>query len=258
MKDFKDLFNLEGKVAIVTGARRGMGRAHSIALSDMGARVVLCDIEKEECNNVVEEIRERGGEAFSVECDISKKEEVESMIEKTKEAYDGLDILVNNAGIIDFKNFFELAKEDWDRVIDVNLKGCFLCTQAAAQEMKENGGGSIINIGSVAMGQSGVGFPNTLPYVASKGGIAGMTEALAVDLAQYNIRVNLIAPGMIETLMTDPEENAEVVNRMISKLPMERAGKPEEVSGAVVFFASDASSYITGAMLNVDGGWLAA
>ncbi len=257
-KNFKDLFNLEGKVAVVTGARRGMGRTHCFALADAGARVVVSDIDKKECEKVVEEVRERGGEAIAIECDVSKKEEVDAMIEKTKEEYEGVDILVNNAGVVDFKNFFELAEEDWDRIININLKGYFLCAQAAAEVMKEKGGGSIINIGSVAMGQSGIGFPNAVPYVTSKGGVAGMTEALAVDLAIYNIRVNLIAPGIIETPMIDPvKEDEEALKSLTEKLPLKRMGLPEEISAGVLFLASDASSYMTGSLMNIDGGWLA-
>ncbi len=258
MQNFQDLFNLKEKVAVVTGGRRGMGKTHCLALADAGARVVVSDISKEDCQKVVEEIEERGGEAIAVECDISKKEEVENLMEQAKESYGGVDILVNNAGIIDFKSFFELTEEDWDRVIDVNLKGYFLCTKAAAELMKERGEGNIINIGSIAMGQVGIGFPNATPYVASKGGIAGMTESLAVDLAPYGIRINAIAPGFIETPMVDPiKEDEEGVNAIISNLPFKRAGQPEEISSVVLFLASDASSYMTGAIINVDGGWLA-
>lgn len=258
MQNFQDLFNLKEKVAVVTGGRRGMGRTHCLSLADAGARVVVSDISKEDCQKVVEEIEEKGGEAIAVECDISKKEEVENLMEQAKEAYGGVDILVNNAGIVDFKSFFELTEEDWDRIIDVNLKGYFLCTKAAAELMKERGEGNIINIGSIAMGQAGIGFPNATPYVASKGGIAGMTESLAIDLAPYGIRINAIAPGFIETPMVDPvKEDEEGVNAIISKLPFKRAGQPEEISSVVLFLASDASSYMTGAIINVDGGWLA-
>ncbi len=255
-KNFKELFNLEDKVAIVTGGRRGMGRTHCLALSDAGARVVVSDISLEECEKVVEEIKERGGDAMAVRCDISKAEEVMQMIEKTKERFSKVDILVNNAGIADFKDFFEMTEGDWDKTIDINLKGYFLCSQEAAKEMKERGG-VIVNIGSVAMGQVGIGFPNLVHYVSSKGGIAGMTEALAIDLAPYNIRVNAIAPGMIDTPMVDPvKEDVEGTRAMINSLPMRRMGKPEEISSVVLFLAGEASSYMTGAVINVDGGWL--
>ncbi len=257
IKNFKEYFNLEGKVAIVTGARRGMGRTHCLALADAGAKVIVSDISNSESELVVDEIRERGGEAYAIECDISKKEEVDNLIKKTKEIYERIDILINNAGVVDFKNFFDIQEEDWDRILNINLKGYFFCSQAVAEVMKEGGGGSIVNIGSIAMGQSGVSFPNTVPYVSSKGGIAGMTEAMAVDLANYNIRVNLIAPGVIETPMIDAiKENEEAMRQIVSRLPLKRLGKPEEVSTVVLFLASDASSYMTGSVINVDGGWL--
>ena len=257
LKNFKELFDLSGKVAIVTGGRRGIGRSHAIALSDAGAKVVVSDIDLKDCERVVKEIRERGGEAISVECDVSKKEEVDAMIEKVKETCNNIDILVNNAGVVDFKNFFELVQEDWQRIMNVNLMGVFFCTQATAQVMKENGGGSIINIGSIAMGQAGVSFPNTVPYVTSKGGLAGMTEALAADLAQYDIRVNLIAPGIIETeIIETMKEESDNEAFLHNKIPMKRAGKPEEVASVALFLASEASSYMTGSVINVDGGWL--
>ncbi len=255
-KNFKDLFNLSGKVAVVTGARRGMGRLHCLALADAGAKVVVSDIDKKDCEKVVEEIRERGGDAIAVQCDVSVKEEVLEMAKITKEQFSGVDILVNNAGVVDFKNFFDLEEEDWNRIMNINLKGFFLCTQAFAGIMKEGEGGSVINIGSVAMGQSGVALSNTVPYVASKGGVAGMTEALAIDLGQYNIRVNLIAPGIIESSSMNNKDESETQNAIKERLPLKRIGKPEDVSGAVIFLASDASSYITGAVINVDGGWL--
>ncbi len=256
--NFSEIFKLTDKVAIVTGARRGMGRAHALALSLAGAFVVIADVSIDECKKVVEEIREKGGDAQAIECDISKKEDIDSLIEKTKEKYKGIDILVNNAGIVDYKNFFDLTEEDWNRVIDINLKGTFLCTQAVSRVMKDQGGGAIVNIGSIAMGQSGIGFPNAVPYIASKGGIAGITEALAVDLAPYNIRVNAIAPGIIETSLIDSiKEKEEDMEKIIERIPLRRSGKAEEVSAAVVFLSSPASSYITGAIINIDGGWLA-
>ncbi len=257
MKNFKELFNLNGKVAIVTGGRRGMGRTHCLALSDAGAKIVVSDISLEDCENVVSEIKERGGDAIAVKCDISKKTEVEEMVKKAKDSFGKVDILVNNAGIADFKDFLSMTEEDWDRTLNINLKGYFLCAQAAAKEMKEQGSGVIVNIGSVAMGQVGIGFPNLVHYVSSKGGVAGMTEALAIDLSPYNIRVNTIAPGMIETPMIDPvKSDKEALDGLLARLPMKRIGQPEEISSVVLFLASDASSYMTGAVVPVEGGWL--
>ncbi len=252
------LFDLKSKVAVVTGARRGMGRTHCLILAEAGAKVVVSDIDLGECEKVVGEIADAGGEALAVKCDISKKEEVDAMIARTVEEFGGVDILVNNAGIADFKEFLSMTEEDWDRTIDINLKGYFLCSQAAAKKMTEKGSGVIVNIGSIAMGQAGVGFPNLVHYVASKGGIAGMTEALAIDLAPHNIRINTIAPGVIETPMVDPiKSDEEGLKGLLARLPMKRMGRPEEISSAVLFLASDASSYMTGAVINVDGGWLA-
>jgi len=250
--------DLKDKVAIVTGARRGMGRTHALVLAKAGAKVVVADISLEDCQKVVEEIEKNGGEAIAVKCDVSKKEEVKEMVKETVEKFGKVDILVNNAGITQFKPFLELTEEEWDRTIDINLKGYFLCAQATAEEMAKQKAGVIVNIASVAMGQQGIGFPTLVHYCASKGGIVGMTEALAVELAPFGIRVNAIAPGMIDTPMIDPvKKDPGTMEAMLARVPMHRVGKPEEVSNLVLFLASDASSYITGSTVVIDGGWLA-
>lgn len=252
------MFELKDKVAIITGARRGMGRTHALVLAEAGAKVVVSDISEEDCKIVVEEIKKEGGQALAVKCDVSKKEQVDEMIKKTVEEFGKVDILVNNAGIAQFKPFLELTEEEWDRTLDINLKGYFLCAQAAAKEMARQKAGVIVNIASVAMGQQGIGFPNIVHYCASKGGIAAMTEALAVELAPHNIRVNAIAPGMIETPMIDPiKKDPKTMEAMLARLPMRRVGKPEEVSNLVLFLASEESSYMTGSIVVIDGGWLA-
>ncbi len=252
------LFDLKGKVAVVTGAGRGMGKTHALMLAEAGAKIIVSDVLIDECETVAEELRSNGGEAIAVKCDISKKDEVDAMMSVAIKNFGKIDILVNNAGIADFKEFLSMTEEDWDRTIDINLKGYFLCSQAAAKEMVKNKSGAIVNIGSIAMGQMGVGFPNLVHYVSSKGGIAGMTEALAIDLAPHNIRVNAIAPGVIETPMVDPiKSDPEGLKNLLARLPMKRMGKPEEISSAVLFLASEASSYMTGTIINVDGGWLA-
>ena len=180
------------------------------------------------------------------------------MVQTAVEKWGKVDILVNNAGICQFKPFLELTEEEWDRTLDINLKGYFLCVQAAAREMAKQKSGVIVNIASVAMGQQGIGFPNIVHYCASKGGIVGMTEALAVELAPYNIRVNAVSPGMIETPMIDQiKQDPKTMAAMLNKVPMHRVGKPEEVSNLVLFLASDDSSYMTGSTVVVDGGWLA-
>ena len=250
--------DLKDKVAIITGARRGMGRSHALTLARAGAKVVVADISLEDCQKVVDEIKKAKGEALAVKCDVTKKEEVEEMVKKAVEKFGKVDILVNNAGICQFKPFLELTEEEWDRTLDINLKGYFLCAQAAAKEMVQRKSGVIINIASVAMGQAGVGFPTLVHYCASKGAIVAMTEALALELAPYNIRVNAISPGAIETPMIDPlKKDPKAIEGMLARIPMHRVGKPEEVSNLVLFLASDKSSYMTGSTVVIDGGWLA-
>jgi NAD(P)-dependent dehydrogenase (short-subunit alcohol dehydrogenase family) len=249
---------LKDKVAIITGARRGMGRTHALALVEEGAKVVVSDISLEDCQKVVDEIKSAGGEAIAIKCDVTKKQEVEKMVKDTLDKFGKIDILVNNAGIAEFKAFLEMTEEEWNRTLDINLKGYFFCAQACAKEMAKQKSGAIVNISSIAMGQVGVGFSQITHYCASKGGIVGMTEALAVELAPYNIRVNAIAPGVIDTPMIDStKQDPKTMEAMLARVPMHRVGKPEEVSNAVVFLASDKASYVTGSVIVVDGGYLA-
>jgi len=250
--------NLKGKVAIVTGARRGMGKSHAIKLAKTGAKVVVADISLEDCQKVVEEIKNSGGQALAVKCDVTKKTEVDEMVKKAVEQWGRVDILVNNAGICQFKPFLELTEEEWDRTIDINLKGYFLCAQAAAREMVKQKSGVIVNIASIAMGQVGVGFPTLAHYSASKGGIVALTETLALELAPFNIRVNAIAPGAIDTPMVEATKaDPKTMEATLARIPLHRMGKSEEVSNLVLFLASDASSYMTGSTVVIDGGWLA-
>jgi len=250
--------NLKEKVAIITGARRGMGKAHALKLAEAGVKVVVSDISEEDCQKVIDEIKSKGGEGLAIKCDVSRKEEVEEMVRKTIEQFGKIDILVNNAGVAQFKPFLELTEKDWDRTLNINLKGYFLCAQAVAKEMIKQKSGVIINIASIAMGQVGIGFPALSHYCASKGGIVGLTEAMALELAPYGIRVNAISPGAIETPMIDPlKADPKSIELTLSRIPMHRFGKPEEVSNLVLFLASDESSYMTGSNIVIDGGWLA-
>lgn len=250
--------DLKNKVAIITGAGRGMGKSHALILAKAGAKVVVSDISLENCQKVVNEIEKAGGKALAIKCDVTQKQEIDKMIKKTIEKWGKIDILVNNAGIAQMIPFLKMTEKDWDRTLDINLKGYFLCAQACAKEMAKQKSGTIINIASVAMGQQGFGFVNAVHYSASKGGIAAMTEALAAELASYNIRVNAIAPGLIETPMIDfAKQDPKIMEGLLARVPMHRVGKPEEVSNLVLFLASDASSYMTGSVVIIDGGWLA-
>ncbi len=251
------MFDLKNKVAIVTGARRGMGKSHALTLAKAGAKVLVSDISQEECQLVVDEIKKAGGEAMAAKCDVSKKEEVEKMVKAAVGQWGKLDILVNNAGICQFKPFLDITEEEWDRTIDINLKGYFLCAQTAAKEMAKQKSGAIVNVASIAMGQVGVGFSTLAHYSASKGGIVAMTETMAIELGPLNIRVNAIAPGVIETPMIDPiKQDEKAMKGILARLPLGRVGKAEEVSNLVLFLASDASSYMTGSTVVIDGGWL--
>jgi len=250
--------DLKNKVVIITGARRGMGRTHALALAKAGAKVVVADISKEDCEIVVKEIEKSKGEAMAVKCDVSKKVEVDKMVQEIIKKWGKIDVLVNNAGICKFKPFLDLSEKDWDATINVNLKGYFLCAQACAKEMVKQKSGVIINIASIAMGQIGCGFANLSHYTASKGGIVGMTETLAQELAPYNVRVNAVAPGVIETPMVDTlKQDKKIMQATLARIPLHRMGKAKEVSSLVLFLASDDSSYMTGSTTVIDGGWLA-
>lgn len=253
------MFELKNKVALVTGARRGMGKSHALALAKQGAKVAVTDIGQEECQLVVDEIKSMGGKAVAFKMDVSDKAEVDAVFDAVVKQFGRLDILVNNAGIYAPKAALELTEEDWDKTISINLKGEFLCAQRAAKEMAKNNWGRIINIASVASGGVGIGISGGVHYTASKGGIIGMTETLADEWAPLGINVNAIAPGAIDTPMTSVSQiPEEAMKSMIASVPLKRIGKAEEVSVAVVFLASEEASYITGATFYIDGGWLAA
>jgi NAD(P)-dependent dehydrogenase (short-subunit alcohol dehydrogenase family) len=247
------VFDLTGKVALVTGASSGMGKAIAIALANQGAKVVIGARRMEKLEAVAAEIKSRGKEALAVTMDVTNRAEVDAAVAAAVSTFGRLDILVNNAGALDYSPFLTMTEEKWDLIIDTNLKGYFYVAQAAAREMAKNKWGRIINIASIASGGAGIGMTNLVHYTASKGGVIGMTEALAAELGQYNILVNAIGPGGIDTEMTKGADIATFANR----LSVKRFGKPEEIAAAVVYFASDEASYTTGATLYVDGGWLA-
>ena len=249
------VFNLTNKVAIITGGARGLGRGMALGLAKYGANIVIADLWFSEASETTKEIESLGRKSLAIEVDVTKSDSINEMVKKTLEEFDKIDILVCSAGISVRKPALEITEEDWDRVIDIDLKGTFLCDQAVGREMIKRGGGKIINISSVS-GQ--LGHPNRAPYTASKGGVVLLTKALAVEWAKYNINVNAIGPGFFRTPLTeDYLSNERVYKEIVSKIPMGRPGKVEDLIGPVVFLASDASNYVTGHTLFVEGGRIA-
>jgi len=247
------MFDLTGKKAIVTGSDRGIGRGIALCLAKAGANVAVNFYANQEAaEKVVAEIKAMGRESFSIQADVSVKADVERMFAEVKNKWVNLDILVNNAGVLSYAPFGQLTDEQWDKVIDTNLKGQFMCAREALKIMSK---GKIINIASIASGGVGVGYAQLAHYTASKGGVVGMTEAMAVDLGP-NINVNAIAPGAIETDMGKIDD-PKIMQGLLARLPKKRIGQPEDIGAAAVFLASDEADYVTGATLNVDGGWLA-
>jgi 3-oxoacyl-[acyl-carrier protein] reductase len=244
-------FNLKSKISLVTGAGQGIGRDIALRLAEEKAIVVLNDVNLEKVKEVLEDIKTIGAEGMIVQANVSKSDEVIDMVEKVKNQYERIDFLVNNAGIRNIYQTVNIPEDEWDRVIEVNLKGVFLCSQAVSKCMIKQKFGRIVNISSVAaIG----GMMERGNYCASKAGVSGLTRVLAMELAPYNIRVNAVGPGMIATPYTQASP-ASHFQRIIDRTPMGRLGDPSEVSYVVLFLLSEASSYITGQTIMVDGGW---
>lgn len=244
---------LEGKTSIVTGASRGIGKAISIAFSKEGAKVALIDKDIELSQEIASRINEEGGEAYAIKADVSDFAEVEKMVNEVINRFGFIDILVNNAGIINRGTFIELRNEDWDRVMAVNLGGTFNCCKAVVPHMIKQGGGKIINVSSIA---GKIGDITASPaYGTSKGAINTFTKSLARQLAQFNINVNAVAPHAIETDMSS-QWSEEKRREIISSIPLKRMGKPEEVADVVVFLATEGAGFITGEIININGGYL--
>lgn len=246
---------LKGKVAVITGSGRGIGAAIAKEFAKHGAKVVLTSRHLSECKTIEKEIKKAGGEALSIACDVSKKKDVDKLMAQTVKKYKKVDILVNNAGVVVQKPFTQMTEKDWDFVLDVNLKGVFLCSSAAAKQMLKKKYGKIISVASIA---GKVGFANTSAYCASKAGIVNLTRELSLELSPNNINVNAIAPGVIETAMTkDMLKSKAMKKQFMMQTPIGRVGKPEDIAHAALYLASDDASFVTGHTLVVDGGWIA-
>lgn len=249
----QNYFDLTGKVALVTGASRGLGRAMAVGLANAGADVVITDVL--DTTDAVKEIESLGRKTLGIKVDVSHKKDVEAMVQKTVDVFGRLDILINNAGIYTASPAEGLSEEQWAKLIDINLKGAFLCAQAVGKQMMKQESGSIINIASVA---GIVGSSEGVHYSCSKAGLILMTKTLAVEWGKYGIRVNAICPGLFHTDMTKDFTKDEGFMTMIkNRVPLGRGGQPHELASTAVYLASDASSYTTGHALVVDGGWTA-
>jgi len=247
---------LKGKRAIVTGGGSGIGRAIARGFAAEGATVVVADLDLDRAQETVESIKTEGHSSFGLQVDTGRKNQVEGMVRAAIGQLGGLDTMVCGAGISPMTEFLEISEEEWDRVLDTNLKGLFLCGQAAARHMKDAGGGCIINITSQL---TEVAQPKSAHYVASKGGAKLLTKGMVLDLARFGIRINALAPGLTNTNMTrlDTAEGWSAHEEFMPHIPMGRPGVPEDMIGAAVYLASDESSYVNGATILVDGGYLA-
>ena len=243
---------LAGKVAIVTGAGYGIGRACAVRFAEEGADVVVAALHEENGRETCGAIEKTGSRALLAQTDVRKLGDIQRMVDRTMEAFGRIDILVSNAGVQKLTSFLEISEEEFDWVVDTNLKGTFFTCQAVAKQMIPCRKGKIITIGSLT---AFMGYPKVGPYAASRGGIVQLTKVMAVEWAPYNVNVNTVSPGWYNTPLTaavfsDPDW----VKRTSNRIPLARTGTPEDLAGIVVFLASDASDYITGEMIFVDGG----
>ena len=250
----RQLFDLTGRVAIITGGSIGLGRQMAEGLAEMGANLVLCARKKERCQQAAEELQKLGVRALAMACDVKNPASVQELVDTAMAEFGRLDILINNAGISWGAPVEEMKLEDWNKVIETNLTGTFLCSQAAGKVMIKQGRGKIINIASVAaLGGSPPDAVHAIGYHASKGGVVSFTKDLACKWAQHNIQVNAIAPGWFPTHMSEWVLDHKK-DYLLEKIPLHRFGADHDLKGAAVFLASDASAYVTGHVLVVDGG----
>ena len=251
---------LKDRIAIVTGASQGIGRACAIRLAEEGAKVIVSDVNDTAGNAVVKEIGKAGGTAAYVDCDVSEKLDVHNLVAKALELHGRIDVLVNNAGVVDDVPFLDLTEDEYDRIMRINLKGAFLAGQAVARQMVKQGlrddgaAGTIVNMSSV---NSVFALPDHVAYSISKGGLSQLTKAMAIALATKGIRVNAVGPGTIETpLLAGVVKDEAFRKKVLSRTPMGRIGQPSEVAAIVAWLASDQSSYVTGTTVFADGGRL--
>ena len=253
-----NLFDLKGKVALVTGGARGIGNALSNGLAEHGCDIAVVDFDGRSQKKVVSRIEKKGRDCLFLLADVTDIDSINEAVEKTISHFGKIDILVNNAGVDIRKPALEFTEEEWNRIIDTNLKGTFFTTQAVGKGMARRRQGKIINIASIMGLVGSPPFQSIVPYCASKGGVVQLTKSFALEWAPYNIYVNAIAPGPVKTTLVQPllsdKERYEAVLRMI---PLKRFARPEELIGPTIFLASKASDYVTGHILFVDGGWLA-
>jgi len=241
-------FRLRGRVALVTGAGRNLGKAIALSLAEAGADVAVTSRSLSEIQMTEQEIREKGQKALAIPMDVTELNQVERTIQKIVSEFGRIDIVVNNAATRSFKSILEISEAEWRSVIDTNLTGAFFCCKAVGPYMIRQGGGRIINISSRIGLQ---GMANRIAYCASKGGLIQLTRALALEWAPYNILVNSVAPGLIKT----PETSKALQEGRASEIPLKRAGEPEEIAPLIVYLASEACTYMTGEVILIDGGW---
>ncbi|MCJ0930631.1 SDR family NAD(P)-dependent oxidoreductase [Virgibacillus halodenitrificans] len=248
-----DMFSLKEKVAIVTGSARGIGQAYAIALAEAGASLVLVDILEDNLKDTAAKIKEATGtEVKLYGIDVTDSEKIQTMVDEVETTFGKIDILVNNAGINAPKPFREVTEEDWKKIIGVNLNSQFLMSKAVVEKMIPRNYGKIINMASVG---GFMALSDTAPYNASKGGVLQLTKTMAADLSEYNLNINAICPGFIDTgLLKSSKARDERLEKVLNNTPLNRLGSPKDLIGACVFLASDASGYMTGTQIVVDGG----
>ena len=245
---------LQNKIAIITGAGSGIGRGIALAFIKEGAEVVLADWSEEGGKEIIEQIKKENGEAIFIKTDVSKTDDVKQLVKTCLDKFGRVDILVNNAGIYRTYNLHEMSEEDWDKIIDVNLKSVFLGSKEVIPEMLKQGKGKIVNTASIA---GLVGFAQSGAYCASKGGIIALTKEMALEYAPKKINVNCICPGVIKTAMTKDMISDPTTKQFLeSSTPYPRLGEPEDIAMAAIYLASDESDFVNGEVLVVDGGWM--